>query len=103
MDGTKVRAIQEWEAPIKVIELRSFLGLVNYYRQFISGYSAKAAPLTGLLKNNKPWVWTKHCQRAFEDLKAAVIEEPVLALPDFAKTFEVHTDVSDFAIGGVLM
>nr|XP_009803828.1 PREDICTED: uncharacterized protein LOC104249149 [Nicotiana sylvestris] len=36
-------------------------------------------------------------------LKTAVTEEPVLALPDFAKTFEVHTDASDFAIGGVLM
>nr|XP_033508465.1 uncharacterized protein LOC117273398 [Nicotiana tomentosiformis] len=103
MDEAKVRAIQEWEAPIKVTELRSFLGLVNYYRRFICGYSAKAAPLTELLKKNKPWVWTEHCQRAFEDLKAAVTEEPVLALPDFAKTFEVHTDASDFAIGGILM
>ncbi|XP_070013238.1 uncharacterized mitochondrial protein AtMg00860-like [Nicotiana sylvestris] len=98
MDDAKVRAIQEWEAPIKVTELRSFLGFVNYYRWFISGYSAKAVPLTELLKKNKPWVWTEHCQKAFESLKATVIEEPVLALPDFAKTFEVHTDASDFAI-----
>uniref|UniRef100_A0A1U7VXJ7 Uncharacterized protein LOC104222877 n=1 Tax=Nicotiana sylvestris TaxID=4096 RepID=A0A1U7VXJ7_NICSY len=67
------------------------------------GYSAKAAPLTELLKKNKPWVWTEHCQKAFESLKTAVTEEPDLALPDFAKTFEVHTDASDFAIGGVLM
>ncbi|XP_019242368.1 PREDICTED: uncharacterized protein LOC109222463 [Nicotiana attenuata] len=49
MDEAKVRAIQELEAPIKVTELGSFLGLVNYYRRFISGYSAKAAPLTELL------------------------------------------------------
>ncbi|XP_070034478.1 uncharacterized mitochondrial protein AtMg00860-like [Nicotiana tomentosiformis] len=99
MDEAKVRAIQEWEAPIKVTELRSFLVLVNYYRRFISGYSAKAAPLTELLKKNKPWVWTEHCQKTFKDLKAVVIEEPVLALPDFFKTFEMHTDASDFAIG----
>ncbi|OIT36710.1 putative mitochondrial protein, partial [Nicotiana attenuata] len=98
MDKAKVRAIQEWEAPIKVTELRSFLGLVNYYRRFISGYSAKAVPLTELLKKNKPWVWTEHYQKAFEGLKETVIEEPVLELPDFAKTFEVHTDASDFAI-----
>uniref|UniRef100_A0A1S4AFS1 Reverse transcriptase/retrotransposon-derived protein RNase H-like domain-containing protein n=1 Tax=Nicotiana tabacum TaxID=4097 RepID=A0A1S4AFS1_TOBAC len=52
---------------------------------------------------NRPWVWTEHCQKAFEGLKTAVTEGPVLALPDFAKTFEVHTDASDFAIGGVLM
>ncbi|XP_070008643.1 uncharacterized mitochondrial protein AtMg00860-like [Nicotiana sylvestris] len=103
MDEAKVHAIQEWEAPIKVTELRSFLGLVNYYRRFISGYSAKASPLTELLKKNKPWVWTEHCQKAFECLKAAVTDESVLALPDFAKTFEVHTDALDFAIGCVLM
>ncbi|XP_070020708.1 putative mitochondrial protein AtMg00860 [Nicotiana tabacum] len=103
MDEVKVRTIQEWEAPIKVIELRSFLGLVTYYRQFISEYSAKAVPLTELLKKNKPWVWTEHCQKVFECLKAAVTDEPVLALPDFAKTFEMHTDASDFAIEGVLM
>ncbi|XP_070011263.1 uncharacterized mitochondrial protein AtMg00860-like [Nicotiana sylvestris] len=103
MDEAKVHAIQEWEAPIKVTELRSFLGLINYYRRFISGYSAKSAPLIELLNKNKPWVWTEHCQKAFECLKAAVTKEPVLALPHFAKTFEVHTDASDFAIGGVLM
>ncbi|OIT02964.1 putative mitochondrial protein [Nicotiana attenuata] len=88
MDEAKVHVIQEWEEPIKVTELRSFLGLVNYYRQFISGYSAKAAPLTELLKKNKPWIWTEHCQKEFEGLRAAVTEEIVLALPDFAKTFE---------------
>nr|XP_009786885.1 PREDICTED: uncharacterized protein LOC104234933 [Nicotiana sylvestris] len=49
---------------------------------------AKAIPLTELLKKNKPWVWTKHFQKVFECLKAAVTEELVLALPDFAKTFE---------------
>ncbi|XP_070028694.1 uncharacterized mitochondrial protein AtMg00860-like [Nicotiana sylvestris] len=103
LDGAKVRAIQEWEAPIKVTELRSFLGLVNYYRRFISGYSAKASPLTELLKKNKPWVCTEHCQKAFKCFKAVVKEELVLALSGFAKTFEVHTDASDFAIGGVLM
>ena len=84
-------------------ELRSFLGLANYYRMFISGYSAKASPLTELLKKNKPWVWSEECQEAFEGLKTAVIEEPVLMLPDFTKTFDIHTDASDFAIGGVLI
>ncbi|XP_070009636.1 uncharacterized protein [Nicotiana sylvestris] len=90
MDEAKVRVIQEWEAPTKVIELRSFLGLVNYYHQFNSGYLANVAPLTELLKKNKPWVWMEHCQKAFEGLKAAIIEEPVLALPEFAKTFETQ-------------
>ncbi|CAA0813273.1 Uncharacterized mitochondrial protein AtMg00860 [Striga hermonthica] len=103
MDGAKVKAIMEWQAPTKVTELRSFLGLVNYYRRFIQGYSTRAVPLTDLLKKGKPWVWSDECERAFDDLKVAVSQESVLALPDFTKPFEVHTDASDFAIGGVLM
>ena len=98
-----MKAIKEWDPPTKVPQLRSFLGLVNYYRRFIKGYSARAAPLTDLLKKNKAWEWDERCQQAFEDLKKAVTEEPVLALPDHTKVFEVHTDASDFAIGGVLM
>lgn len=86
MDQAKGKAIQEWEPPTKVPELRSFLGLVNYYRRFIKGYSAKAAPLTDLLKKNHTWHWTEKCQHAFEDLKKAISEEPVLVLPDHTHT-----------------
>ncbi|KAE8662634.1 cytochrome P450 78A7-like [Hibiscus syriacus] len=103
MDRNKIKAITEWEPPTKVSEMRSFLGLVNYYRRFIQGYSARASPLTDLLKKGKVWEWSEQCQKAFENLKAAVSQEPVLALPDFTMPFEVHTDASDFAIGGVLM
>ncbi|RVW88339.1 Transposon Ty3-I Gag-Pol polyprotein [Vitis vinifera] len=71
MDDNKVKAIQEWDPPTKVPQLRSFLGLVNYYRRFIKGYSGRAAPLTDLLKKNKAWEWDERCQQAFEDLKKA--------------------------------
>lgn len=60
-------------------------------------------PLTDLLKKDREWRWTDECQRAFDDLKRGVMGEPVLALPDHTKPFEVRTDASDFAIGGVLM
>ena len=50
MENVKVKVILEWEPPMKVPELRSFLRLVNYYRRFIKGYSAKAAPLIDFLK-----------------------------------------------------
>ena len=103
MDESKIKAIQEWDPPTKVPQLRPFLGLVNYHRRFIKGYSARAAPLIDLLKKNKAWTWDEKCQQASEDLKKAITEEPVLALPDHTKVFEVHTDASDFAIRVVLM
>ena len=55
------------------------------------------------MKKNKAWEWSKLSQDAFEDLKKAVTEEPVLGLPDHTKPYEVDTDASDFSIGGVLM
>ena len=57
MDQAKIQVILEWELPTKVTELRSFLGLVKYYRRTINNYSAIAAPLTDLLKKNRAWNW----------------------------------------------
>ena len=56
MDEANIRAIPKWEAPRKVTELQSFLGLANYYYKFISFYSTKPALLRKLLKKNKSWV-----------------------------------------------
>ncbi|KAJ7961417.1 Retrotransposon protein, putative, Ty3-gypsy subclass [Quillaja saponaria] len=103
MDLDKVKAIQEWKTPTNVTELRSFLGLANYYRRFVEGYSRKAAPFTELLKKGTVWHWGEPCQTAFEDMKLAMINDPVLALPDISKPFEVQTDASDYALGGVLL
>ncbi|GJS85676.1 putative nucleotidyltransferase, ribonuclease H [Tanacetum coccineum] len=103
MDGAKIKAIQDWESPTKVMKLRSFLGLVNYYRRFNMGYMVITSPLTDLLKKKKAWIWDEECQAAFESLKKAVMKEPVLRLPDVAMPFKLHTDASDFAIRGILM
>ena len=100
MDQTKVHAILDWKT--KIPELRSFLGFV-YYRRFIKWYSSVAAPLTNLLKKSQTWQWSKKCQQVFDRLKEAVSKEPVMTLADHTKPFEVHTDASYFAIGGVLM
>ena len=103
MDEKKVKAVRDWDPPANASELRSFLGLVNYYRKFIRGHSAVAAPLTNLLRKGQIWDWSPTCQQAFVKLKAAVTSEPVLSLPDFEKPYEVYSDASDVALGGVLM
>lgn len=103
IDKSKVKEILDWEVPTNIKELRSFLGLTNYYGRFIKGYLAKVAALVELLKNDQGWNWFKKCQGAFEDLKKAVIEKPVLAQRDTNKAYEVQTDAPDFTSGGVLL
>jgi hypothetical protein len=71
MDMEKASAIEEWKTPTTIPELRSFLGLVNYYRRFIQGYSKRAALLTDLLKKDHAWSWSDQCQEAFEGLKSS--------------------------------
>ncbi|XP_019059506.1 PREDICTED: uncharacterized protein LOC109117174 [Tarenaya hassleriana] len=103
MDPKKIKSIREWNRPKTVPQLRSFLGLVNYYRRFILGYSSIAAPLSDMLKKDKKWDWTDKCQAAFDKLRDIVSSEPVMTLANVDQPFEVHSDASDYAIGGVLM
>ena len=84
-------------------ELCYFLGLANYYRRFVEGFSRRAAPLIELLKKDTTWQWSVKCQSAFEKLKATMTWGPVLGLVDITKPFEVETDASDYALGGVLL
>ena len=61
MDKGKVQAIMEWSVPTKVMELRSFLGLANYYRKFIKGYSKMMSPLIDILKKDNKGDWSMQC------------------------------------------
>jgi hypothetical protein len=104
MDDHKVKAILDWEPPKSVPALRSFLELASYYRKFIKNFAKIAAPLTNLLKKSAiTYEWEKTCGEAFETLKGILVKASVLKLPDFDKEFEIHSDASDFAIGGVLV
>ena len=77
--------------------------MCNYYAKFVRAYTNTAAPLYALLRKDVTWEWSDAQQRAFEALKHALCEAPVLALPNFNKPFTIETDASDTAIGGVLM
>ncbi len=104
MDDHKVKAILDWESPKSVPALKSFLGLASYYQKFIKKFAKIAAPLTNLLKKSAvTYEWEEACNETFETLKGILVKAPVLKLPDFNKEFEIHSDASDFAIGGVLL
>lgn len=102
-DPEKIAAVQEWPVPRNVKEVRSFLGVTSYYRRFIPRYATIAAPINALLKLGAPFDWTAQCQQAFEALKRALMEAPVLVLPDPSLPFVLATDASKVAIGGVLL
>ena len=99
----KVKAITEWPTPKDKTEVRSFLGLANYYRRFVPHFSSIARPLTDLTKKNVHYKWTPQCEVAFEALKHKLCEAPVLAMPDPNKPFVVVTDASAVAVGAALM
>ena len=100
---SKVEAIEKVPIPTGKRQLRRFLGMTGYYRKFCQNYAQLAAPLTDLLKKEKTYRWTDECQVAFEQLKKALVNAPILATPDMTKQFSLSTDASDKCIGAVLM
>jgi hypothetical protein len=103
VDPSKVKDILEWKPPTTVHLVRSFLGIVGYYRRFIPEFSKFSKPITELLKNNVKFNWTPECNEAFEKLKKFLTTAPVLAQPDIEKSFDVYCDASSTGIGCVLM
>lgn len=110
VDPRKVQAVQDWPIPTDVHQLRSFLGLANYFRKFIQGYSTLVRPLTDLLRDDKSVqkLWSTEAQHAFDGVKWALTHAPVLVLPDFDAAakhtpFEVVADASLHGIGAVLL
>ncbi len=110
-----MHAIHALNPPNNVKEIRHFLEMVQYYRDMWAKHSEMLAPLTDLVgecikrkttKKNKtkkkPWQWDLIHQQAFDNVKAAIAKEVVLAYPDFSKPFEIYTDASSTQLGAVI-
>ena len=98
----KVEAIHNMASPKTRKQLRSFLGLVNYYRDIVIRRSDTSAPLTKLTSTKVPFKWTSVEEEAFHKLKMAISKETMLNYPDFSKEFEIHTDASNKQLGAVI-
>jgi hypothetical protein len=102
-DPKKIEAVTSWPKPKTVTELRSFLGLANFYRRFVQGFSKITAPLNDLLKKDTSLAaWTQVHQDAFEMIKTALTSAPALVMYDSKAPTEVLCDASGEAIGAVL-
>jgi hypothetical protein len=103
VDPKKVTSILHGKAPKDVRGIKSFIGMVGYYRRFIEGFSKIARPTIALLATKVEFKWTPACQKSFETLKEKLTTAPVLILPDVHKPFSVYCDASYTGLGCVLM
>src|SRR6266446_6379940 len=102
MDPMKVHRVMEWLTQMKVKEVQSFLGFVNFYQKFICDFSDIACPLYTLTRKTQQWVWGSPEQEAFDALKKAITSAPILTIPSQSSCFCLKCDTSNFATGVVL-
>jgi len=95
-------AIELLPIPMKTKDIKSFLGLISYYRKFIPNCSKLAHPFNKLLKKDEKFVWTTEQQHALDELKSRLQNPPLLIHPDFSKQFILQTDASVDGIGAAL-
>jgi hypothetical protein len=98
----KVEAIKKWSQPTDVTAVRSFCGMVGWYRKFIPHFSEISYPLYQLTRKNIPFIFDENCVEAFNTLRDALITAPILKSADFSKDFVISSDASHKALGVVL-
>eukprot|EP00253_Pinus_taeda_P001580 PITA_01580 len=91
VDPAKIQVIWDWPSPTTLTELRNFLGLANFYRRFVLGFSHITWPLSQVTKGGakEKFFWFESQQKAFTELKDRLYITPVLTLPDLQQQFEV--------------
>eukprot|EP00253_Pinus_taeda_P013432 PITA_13432 len=103
VDYSKIETIMTWPTPRSVKEVRSFMGLVGYYRRFVERFSQISNPITHLQKKGVKFEWTSECENAFKELKHRLTTAPILRVPNMDKDFLVCTDASGEGLGAILM
>src|SRR5258705_4029711 len=102
MDPVKVQGVADWPTLVNTMEVRSFLGFMNFYQRFIRDFSNIAKPMNTLLQKDVKWLWGDEQKRAFEQLKTVICSTPILVFPDPDRAYLVEADSSGYATGAVL-
>ena len=98
----KVDTVLNALVPQNVEQLRSQLGLVNYYNRNLPNLSTVIKPLNELLEKNRKWVWSNACQSAFENIKTLITSEPVLTHDDPQAPLRLACDASPYGLIAVI-
>jgi hypothetical protein len=98
----KILCIKNFPMPKTKKEIKSFLGLLGYYRKFVPNFADVTKPLTNCLKKNSKINFNSEYCQCFENCKNLLLNEPILKYPDFSEPFNLSTDASQVAIGAIL-
>ena len=101
-DREKVEAIRKAPASVNQHQLRSFLGMINYYSKFIGKYSTITHPLNELLKDGVEWKWSTEQQLSFNQLRDKLSSAPVLTHFNEKLALKLDTVASQYGIGAVI-
>ena len=102
-DMDKIKVIQDLKAPSNVKQVRSFMGMANFFRRYLPRLAEQAKPLTKLTGKHAQFEWVPTQQKAFEDIKLTLITPLTLRYPDPNREFELWCDASTESIGAVLI
>ncbi|KAL8098417.1 hypothetical protein AgCh_031249 [Apium graveolens] len=103
VDPSKIEAVPNWERPTTPTEVRSFIGLADYYRRFFQDFVKIAAFLTRLTRKTEKFEWTEKCENSFQELKKRLVTAPMLVLPGGNGDFVIYSDASHKGLGCMLM
>ena len=103
IDPSRTQPIRDYLPPTTVKGIARLIGMVGFFSKFIPNFADKAAPLNALRRKNVKFVWGPEQQQAFDDLKSAITNPPILAVPRFDIPFILQTDASGRAVSGALL
>ena len=98
----KLEAIKKMPAPTMAKEVKQFLGLISYYRKFVSRFLDISRPLMKLTRHDTPFEWMEQCGKSFNHLRELLMQYPILRYSDPTKGYVLYTDASGIGWSGVL-
>ena len=101
-DPQRAKAINDFKRPEKVKDIRSFIGMANYYRKYIQNFATLAQPLNRLIRKDVKWNWDEKCEDSFLKIKETLSNPPILAHYVREAPLTLYTDASGYGLGAIL-